>query len=128
VGDGLVGVGRDSGLKLLQEICQGLALFTRVDAADSLEVQSESALRQVSAENLKDRRTGQNGEVGPDREVGLFPAKQPAGPAVRARPGDITAEVQRQTGLEGAARLEQNLDRSRSRQIPAQEQSGLGTW
>jgi hypothetical protein len=111
VGDGLVRVGCNSGFELPEKIRQSLVLAAGLDLADSLDVELKSTIWQVSAEDVKDRGTGQYGEVGPDREVALFPAQQPAGPRVRAAPGDIAAEVERQAGMEGRPSAEHCLDR-----------------
>ena len=68
MGDGVGrGVG-DPGFELLEVVGDGGFLFAGPQPADRLDLEREPAAGQVGAEDEEDRRAGQDGQLGPDRQ------------------------------------------------------------
>ena len=95
MGDGLGRVRGDPGFELLEISRRRLRIAHRRGPGRRSRSRAESTPGEVRAEEVKDRRAGQDGQLGPDGQVGLFDAQQPAGPGVPTLPGDIAAEVER---------------------------------
>ena len=87
---------------------------------------AESAGGQVGAEHEKDRRAGEDGQLGPDGQEALGPAQQRAGAGIGAGPGDVAVQVDRQAVAKRRPRPEDSLDGHRRRQVATQEHFGLG--
>ena len=64
-------------------------------------ISSENRPRgQVGAEDEKDRRAGEDGQLGPDGQQALGAAQQRAGAGIGAGPGDVAVQVDRQAVAE----------------------------
>ena len=101
MGDGLGRLVGDPCVELLEVIGHRVVLLAGMDPADALELQPVLASGEVRAEDVEDRGTREDGELGPDGEEPLLTPEEPAGRGVPALPGDVTAEVDGHARPEG---------------------------
>ena len=92
--DRLGGERGDPGLERFEIIGQGVAFLTGPNLPDSLELERELAFGQMGAEDMKDRGSGQDSQLGPDGKEPLRLAEQTPGLRVGTPPGDVSAQVE----------------------------------
>src|SRR5208337_5139253 len=101
--DGLGRMGGDPRLELPQIVGHGLALLAGVNLAHGLEIEPVPTALLVGTKNVVDGGPGQDGKLGPDGKEPMLHAQQPSRLCVRADPGDVAAEIDRQTIAQGCA-------------------------
>src|SRR4051812_15364917 len=74
----------DPGLERFEIIGQSVAFLTGPNLPDSLELECELAFGQMGAEDVKDRGSGQDSQLGPDGKEPLRLTKQTPGLCVGA--------------------------------------------
>jgi hypothetical protein len=84
-------------------------LVPRLQVADLLNLEGESTLRLVGAEEKEDGRAGKDCELRPDRQKSLMSAQERSGTSIWARPRDITVQIDRQAIAQGGTGLEHSL-------------------
>ncbi len=124
MGDGVGGAARDAGFELFEVIGDGGFFLAGPEMADGFDLERESAGGQVRAEDEKDRRAGEDRQLGPDGQQALGAAQQRAGAGIGAGPGDVAVQVDRQAVAERGPRRNTRStatagDRSRRKNISA---------